>query len=886
MSGFKLASALAFASMVSCGAHAQTVVPAGPEVLVNTTTANNQYSSAAAYLAGGGYVIVWSDDSLTGGDTDGSAVLGQRYDANGIAQGGEFLVNTTTADRQRFPSIAALTGGGFVVTWTDESQTGGDTNGNAVRAQVFDADGARVGGELQVNSSTISNQDASDVAALADGGFVVVFEDLSRTGADISQTAIRGRRYNASGSPLSAEFLVNTTTSEFQNNGRVAGLSNGGFVVVWGDDSSSGGDTSDDAVRGQIYTSSAVRSGGEFLINLVTVNDQAIPDVAALGDGFIVVWQDRSLLLGDNSGSAIAAGAFDVSGNRLWGDRLINTTTTSDQQAPRVAVMSNGNPVVTWEDLSLSADDTSLHAVRAQVIDEDGDKIGSEFLVNTITANSQNRVTIDADDQEGFIISWTDGSGLGGDAVPVAVRSQRYVTVRDNDRVIDAFVTAASDFGATGTQVLASEVDYDAASITGDLQLAIVVQNDDQFAAYPSPADLEITLEGAVFDGHVQQSAFSSGGPCAFSLYRDGRSDGNVVTFRTSALSQCDDQMTDRTYTAGVDDDDMVFTLPIRLTGGEVNASVEIRLVATGLVLASDVQDNNDANTTADPVAQAVDGFVVRTFGTAARTAENPLGETVVNATLASDYNDLDARRLGTLEAVVQGQVFVGGAAVNASLAAHTDELELVVTLSDATGLEALELSSGGASLRAPLVDNVARFVVTGASDVTLTHIAGGAVDILAVPDADADTQITVGTVSTTTSLDFGTLALTDETLSGGANAIGREGLVSSTFEWVGSGDAGVRNVFRLTGLGDALPAMWVTLTHSSEGENGTYALSPAGELRNGELIVTQADLEDAVGGSFGRADAQFSVEASGVRIRRFLISADGALTDMGDDNN
>src|SRR5688500_11959588 len=73
--------------------------PLGGEVLVNTTTAGTQVSSfetarAVARADDGSFVVAWS--SL---DTDGSGwnVYVQRYNASGAAQGGQTLVNTTTA---------------------------------------------------------------------------------------------------------------------------------------------------------------------------------------------------------------------------------------------------------------------------------------------------------------------------------------------------------------------------------------------------------------------------------------------------------------------------------------------------------------------------------------------------------------------------------------------------------------------------------------------------------------------------------------------------------------------------------------------------------------------------------------------------------------------
>jgi hypothetical protein len=61
---------------------------------VNTTVAGQQTHSAVTGLADGGYVTTWMS---------GSDIYAQRYDASGRAQGGETLVNTTTASDQLYP---------------------------------------------------------------------------------------------------------------------------------------------------------------------------------------------------------------------------------------------------------------------------------------------------------------------------------------------------------------------------------------------------------------------------------------------------------------------------------------------------------------------------------------------------------------------------------------------------------------------------------------------------------------------------------------------------------------------------------------------------------------------------------------------------------------
>src|SRR5262249_12678414 len=98
--------------------------------------------------------------------------------------GSEFLVNTTTTGLQSDVAITSLASGGFVMTWTDASATGADTSGTGIKAQLYDANGAKVGSEFLVNTQTLNAQESSSVTSLSNGGFVVTWTDNSATGPD------------------------------------------------------------------------------------------------------------------------------------------------------------------------------------------------------------------------------------------------------------------------------------------------------------------------------------------------------------------------------------------------------------------------------------------------------------------------------------------------------------------------------------------------------------------------------------------------------------------------------------------------------------------------------------------------------------------------------
>ena len=118
-------------------------IPQGTEFQVNTTTTDNQINSAVAMDAAGNFAVTWASN-LQDGSSYG--IYAQLYDAAGVAQGGEFLVNTTTAGGQTTPAIAMADDGSFVISWSSGGQDPDGSTG--IYAQKFDASGAAVGGRV------------------------------------------------------------------------------------------------------------------------------------------------------------------------------------------------------------------------------------------------------------------------------------------------------------------------------------------------------------------------------------------------------------------------------------------------------------------------------------------------------------------------------------------------------------------------------------------------------------------------------------------------------------------------------------------------------------------------------------------------------------------
>ncbi len=253
-------------------------VPQGIEFRVNTYTTGDQLALSVAMDANGDFVVVW--DSLTQ-DGGTSGIYAQRYNASGVAQGGEFRVNSFTTGIQLAPSIAMDSDGDFVVAWQSDGQDG---SGYGVFAQRFSAAGVPQGSEFSVNTYTTNRQGAPSVSMDANGDFVVAWSGTGpgETGGVFSQ------RYDAAGVPQGSEFRVNTYTTGTQSGPSITTDADGDFVVAW---SSNGQDGSIYGVFAQRYNGAGMPQGTEFRVNTYTTTNQIGPSIAMDADGdFVIAW--------------------------------------------------------------------------------------------------------------------------------------------------------------------------------------------------------------------------------------------------------------------------------------------------------------------------------------------------------------------------------------------------------------------------------------------------------------------------------------------------------------------------------------------------------------------------------------------------------------------
>jgi hypothetical protein len=267
-----------------------------------------------------------------------------------------------------------------------------------------------VGNEFQINDAVQGAQQAPRIVFNpASGEYVVAWQSQ---GQDGDGNGVFVRRYDSSGNAIGSEFLVNSHTDGDQANPVVAGLPDGGFVVLW---ESLAQDGESFGVFGQRFDSSAAPAGAEFQTNTYTTNSQETPEVCADAAGnVLVVWESREQD-GDNAG--IFGQRYDASMNALGGEFQVNTFTASLQGAPRLACQptAGGDRVVMWE--SLGQEGGFDRGIFAQRLAADGSRIGSEFQVNEYAPYHQSVPAASVHADGSFVVAWgsntQDGEGMG-----------------------------------------------------------------------------------------------------------------------------------------------------------------------------------------------------------------------------------------------------------------------------------------------------------------------------------------------------------------------------------------------------------------------------------------------------------------------------------------
>lgn len=145
---------------------------------------------------------------------------------------------------------------------------------------------------------------------------------------------------------------------------------------------------------------------GDFPINGTVTGNQRAPRVAIDSDGdFVVTWTSDGQ---DGDARGIYARQYNANGTPNGAEFRVNQTTAGDQHAPDLSGTDNGHFAIVW----LGPDSSGL-GVFARIYESNGTAASAEVPVNVTTAGDQLAPAVALDDDGGFLVTW-QGPGTNG----------------------------------------------------------------------------------------------------------------------------------------------------------------------------------------------------------------------------------------------------------------------------------------------------------------------------------------------------------------------------------------------------------------------------------------------------------------------------------------
>ncbi|WP_373991480.1 beta strand repeat-containing protein [Duganella sp. BuS-21] len=399
-------------------ADSQLVAVAQEQAVSSTLTGHQNFNVSAILQGTGGGASPGYVTAFRAADANGEGIYVRLFDADGVARTGDLLVNTAVTGDQRAPVVAGLANGGFVVMWDSTPEAGVYTNPGLVeiKLQRFDADGNKLGGEVDVNTSTVSQQRFPSVISTFDGGFMTVWQSRHEGGG--ANLGIYGQKFDYLGNKVGGEVQINTTVAGNQLFPLVRqtlgvadenGLSHGGLVAVWQGQLSNGSF----GLAQQQFDGFGNKIGGEQIAYIAPAGAlMNFMHQTMVDGGYVLSWV---MTLADGNGAVMARSfnndgtarneAFTVAaGDHYLGNDLILT--------------GNGDVMIVWD---VQYDDGASAIVGRNFNLNSGEPSGDLYLISD-HANGGSLVfpTLSQSGNGDVVVSWnTQGNAINGDSAGV-----------------------------------------------------------------------------------------------------------------------------------------------------------------------------------------------------------------------------------------------------------------------------------------------------------------------------------------------------------------------------------------------------------------------------------------------------------------------------------
>ena len=373
----------------------------GEEFQVNINKDTRQLVPVAAYGPSGVSLVVWANDrhgilgriyDRQGAPLTGELALVPNKNLPGIPAQGEVLV-------RKDPALAYLPNGEFLLFWTEEKDylnldhfyEDREILDQDVYGRRFSAFGVPQGDRFRVNATTAGLQHRPQVAIKA-GGIVVVWESGA---SEKNSTSVQGRLLTRRGQPTGDEFRVDSGSAGEVWNLALAANNAGDFLVAWESDHVDGPN-----ILARIFDKDGTAVGSEQVVNTITLGRQRRPAALATRNGdFLVAWQG---FLKNTDYHGVNGQFLGSAGARIGSEFKISKGVGEVQISPALAMLPSGNIVVAWMDWI----NTTPIGAFAVVIDNAGQTLGDEVMINHARLFPQYRMSVAANAQGEVLAVW------------------------------------------------------------------------------------------------------------------------------------------------------------------------------------------------------------------------------------------------------------------------------------------------------------------------------------------------------------------------------------------------------------------------------------------------------------------------------------------------
>jgi hypothetical protein len=332
------------------------------------------------------------------------------------------------------PALATLSGGGFVAVWQGMDAVAGGAGtgaGAGLWAQLRDAGGNARGAAFALTPDGDANIEGQPaVAALGGGRFVVAYPLNDGAG-----NAIAYRVVDAAGR-AGAEHVLDTGAGGDAAMPTVAALADGSVVVGW---------RSASAVHVQALTADGVASGPQQVYG--ALGSAYSPALAALsGGGYVVAWGEM------NDGNVYAAPSKAPAAVFIASGDGYAASIATAAPLPHVTALADGGFVVAWDSYVNDPRGFSISDIFFQRYDGAGHAQGGSVQANVESGGGRYDAAVTTLSDGSFLVAWQgsddDGNGIygrrfGADGTPLDTQEFALNEMRAGDQTGPAVIALA-----------------------------------------------------------------------------------------------------------------------------------------------------------------------------------------------------------------------------------------------------------------------------------------------------------------------------------------------------------------------------------------------------------------------------------------------------------